>query len=255
MINQHVKESVIGNISELHKKGFEIIVVHGGGPFIKNMLGLMKIESEFIGGHRKTTKEAIRFIEMTLKGEVNTEIVTLLSKHAVKAVGLSGKDAQLAIAKKRYHEDGDKQVDLGLVGDIESIDISILKDLTKNAYLPVVACIAADLDGITYNVNADMMAGAIAGALKVDEFIVLTDIDGLRKDKDNPDSLINEISLTELKPLFGSAIQGGMIPKIEACMMAMEKGVGNARIINGTVENALKDIVLKQKESGTRITQ
>jgi acetylglutamate kinase len=255
MTNQQLKESVIANIADLHRSGHEVTIVHGGGPFIKNMLDLMKIKSEFIGGHRKTSKEAIKFIEMTLKGEVNSDIVTLLGKNGINAVGLSGKDARLALAKRRYHEDGDKKVDIGLVGDIREINTAILKDLMEKSYLPVVACIAADADGQTYNVNADMMAGALAGALKVDEYIALTDTDGLRKDKDDPQSLIAEISSKELKPLFGSSIQGGMIPKIESCMLALKNGVGKARIINGTVQNSLNEVLRNKKELGTTIVK
>ena len=145
---------------------------------------------------------------MTLRGEVNTEIVMLLNNKGRKAIGLSGKDAGLAIAKRRYHEERGKKIDIGLVGDIKEVDPQILYDLLEKDYTPVIACIAADTKGNTYNVNADMMAGAIAGALKADEYIVLTDTDGLRKDKDKAESLIKNISSKEVQKLFGSSIKG-----------------------------------------------
>ncbi len=255
MINEEVKTSVISNIAELQKLGYRIVIVHGGGPFIKSILKKVKIESEFIAGHRKTSKEAIKYIEMTLRGEVNTEIVMLLNNKGRKAVGLSGKDAGLAIAKRRYHIEKGNKVDLGLVGDIEKVDPQIIYDLLEKNYTPVIACIAADKKGNTYNVNADMMAGAIAGALKADEYIVLTDTDGLRKDKDDAASLIENITTVEVQKLFGSSIVEGMIPKIESCQIALKSGASKARIINGTEIDVLLKALDQNTAKGTIISK
>lgn len=255
MINEKVKNSVVSNIAELQNLGFRIVIVHGGGPFIKSILDKVKIESKFVAGHRKTSKEAIKYIEMTLRGEVNTEIVMLLNNKGRKAIGLSGKDAGLAIAKRRYHEEMGKKIDIGLVGDIERVDPQILYDLLEKDYTPVIACIAADTKGNTYNVNADMMAGAIAGALKADEYIVLTDTDGLRKDKDKAKSLIKNISSKEVQKLFGSSIEGGMIPKIESCQIALKNGAAIARIINGTEIDILLKALDQNSATGTIITK
>lgn len=255
MINESVKDSVISNIAELQSLGYNIVVVHGGGPFIKAILEKVNISSEFIAGHRKTSKEAIKYIEMTLKGEVNTEIVMLLSNKGKKAIGLSGKDGGLAKAERRYHQEGDQKIDIGLVGDVTEIDPEVIFDLLEKKYIPIIACIAADNKGNTYNVNADMMAGAVAGALRADEYIVLTDTDGLRKDKDDSKSLIESISSSAVNDLYGTSIVGGMIPKIESCQIALKNGVARARIVNGTEIDILKKVIGESFITGTIITK
>lgn len=255
MVNGQIKLSVMKDICLLHQEGFRVVVVHGGGPFINNILSTVKIESEFIGGHRKTTPEAMKYIEMTLVGEVNTGLVTLINHLGQRAVGLSGKDGGLAKATKRFHEDNGTEVDLGQVGNIESIDTTIIFDLLDKGYIPVVACVAPDKDGNTYNINADMMAGAVAGAVGADHYCVLTDVDGLRMDKDDPSSLIEELAYGELEPLFDQVIVGGMIPKIESCQIALDAGAKSARIINGTKEQSLIEALIDKKQTGTIISK
>ncbi|MEQ8552617.1 MAG: acetylglutamate kinase [Cyclobacteriaceae bacterium] len=256
MVNDQIKLSVMKNICALHHAGHRVIVVHGGGPFINNILQTVKIESDFIGGHRKTTPEAMRFIEMTLIGEVNTGLVNIVNQLGARAIGLSGKDGGLAIASKRYHEEeGQKPVDLGLVGNIEKIDPTVLFDLLDKNYLPIVACVAPDKAGKTYNINADMMAGAVAGAVGADHYCVLTDVDGLMMDKDDASSLIDSLLYDELKPLFNRVIVGGMIPKIESCQIALDQGAKSARIINGTKENSLVEALIEKQPTGTIISK
>ena len=257
MLSERLKQSVVQNIWELCSKGYRVVLVHGGGPFIRKMLELVEIESEFIEGHRKTTPEALRYIEMALKGEVNGSLVGLLNEAGMKAVGLSGKDGRMVLARKRYHystENGQEiQHDLGQVGDVEQVAATQLNILLENDYLPVVTCIASDDAGNDYNINADMFAGSLAGALQASHYLVLTDVDGLLRDIGDPSSLIRKLKLEELEPLFGSVIKGGMIPKLESCELALRQGARSARIINGTRPESILEAVNKDKSTGTEI--
>ncbi|REE00108.1 N-acetylglutamate kinase [Marinoscillum furvescens DSM 4134] len=256
MVNDEIKRSVMLNICELHAAGHRVVVVHGGGPFINSILEKVQITSEFIGGHRKTTPEAMKYIEMTLLGEVNSGLVTLINHLGQRAVGLSGKDGGLARASKRFHqEEAENPVDLGQVGNIDQIDPTILFDLLDKNYIPVVACVAPDEQGNTYNINADMMAGAVAGAISADHYCVLTDVDGLMMDKDDASSLIQQLQVHELQPLFQKVIVGGMIPKIESCQIAIDNGAQSARIVNGTRLKTLTDAILEHKPIGTIISK
>lgn len=257
MRSPELQRAVINNISQLRDRGHQVVLVHGGGPFIKNVLELARIESTFIDGHRKTTPEALKYIEMALKGEVNGNLVRLCNRAGLKAVGLSGKDGAMVTAKKRYHrrrENGrDIEHDLGQVGDVAAIDPSLVDILLKNDYLPVVTCLASDADGNDFNINADMFAGHLAGALKVDRYLVLTDVDGLLRDVNDPGSLITALNLKELERLSGSVIVGGMIPKLESCRIALEKGARMACIVNGTKPDYLLRAATSQQFIGTTI--
>ena len=252
MVNEELKSEIIDRIAQLKSHGYHIVLVHGGGPFINKILDKVALKSKFIGGHRKTTKEAMRYIEMALKGEVNTGLVGLMNAKGVKAVGISGKDAGLVTTKKRYHIEADSKVDLGQVADVDEVNPQILIDLINNGYLPVVACVAADKEGVSLNINADMMAGALAGALGA-EYLVLTDVDGLRRDKDDPASLMSQIRMSEIPELMKNVIVGGMIPKIESCQIALNAGSPRARIINGTKPDMLLKIMNEEVEVGTVI--
>ncbi len=247
MSDDRLKNEVLKNIGTLHAQGFNIVIVHGGGPFIKKALNEAKIESEFIDGQRKTTAEAFEYVEMTLKGKVNSNLVSLLNSLGHKAVGLSGQDGRTVIASKRRHEtliDGRMTaVDLGQVGDVAKVNPELIHLLLQNNFIPVISCTAADEKGLGYNINGDMFAGHLAGALEADEYVVLTDVDGLMKDKDDPSTLVNDIQLHELKMLVDDGtIQGGMIPKIESCEIALNKGAKTARIINGTKPGQIQKI-------------
>lgn len=247
MTNNSLKKQVLENILTLKRKGFNVVISHGGGPFIKSILEQVGVESEFIDGLRVTTPEAFNYIEMALKGQVNSDLVNTINTLGGKAVGLSGKDGQTVIAKKRIHNrvvDGKKEiVDLGQVGNIAKVDSTLLDALFENDYIPVIACIAADKNGVGYNINGDTFAGAIAGALKVKQFIILTDVDGLLMDKENPDSIIKNLNFNEIKKLKTDGIvKGGMIPKIEACENAINEGAKSAKIINGTKPDQILSI-------------
>lgn len=239
MTDEHLKYDVLKNICSLREKGYNVVIVHGGGPFIKQTLKDAGIFSEFIDGHRKTPPETYEYVEMALKGKVNGNLVSIINSIGHKAVGLSGKDGNIVTATKRQHQTNVRgkleDVDLGQVGDVAKVDTALIKILMVNDFIPVITCLASDENGISYNINGDMFAGHLAGALKAEQYVVLTDVDGLRKNKDDPDSLMERITLSETKGLLeDGVIQGGMIPKIESCEIALKKGAGAARIINGT---------------------
>lgn len=255
MTNESLQKEILSALVRLRQEGYPIVMVHGGGPFIQTALKQANITSEFVDGHRKTTPEAMKFVEMALKGEVNANLVSMLNALGAKAVGLSGKDGAMvrAIPRKHFSMLNGKhvEVDLGRVGDVQRVDASLLRQLLQQDYFPVVACVADDANGNTYNINADMFAGHLAGALEAERLLVLTDVDGLRKDKDDPASLIPEMKSSEMEIMIGQGIlQGGMIPKIEACCIAVENGAAEARIINGT-EPAQLGSVIEGKNIGT----
>jgi acetylglutamate kinase len=259
MLNEQLQKEVLQNLCALKEKGYHIVLVHGGGPFIKESLKMAKIESEFIGGQRKTTPEALKHVEMALKGNVNGKLVGLINQMGHTAVGLSGKDGKMVTAVKRYHEeviDGKtKRYDLGQVGNVKKVDTRLLKLLLDNDYIPVMTCLAQDKKGDSYNINGDVFAGNIAGALQAKAFVVLTDIDGLRRDIDDPDSLISEVTPEDIHALIKEGvIQGGMIPKMESCLEALQKGAERAQIINGTLPKQILDLTANKK-IGTTITE
>lgn len=250
-----IRGLVLDNIAEIHQAGHKVVLVHGGGPYISKLLDSQQIDSEFVAGHRKTSTEAIRYIEMALTGEVNPEIVRGLQSRGVNAVGLSGKDGELILAKKKYHPQGDEKIDIGWVGNVAEVNPDLIQTLTGSDYLPVITCMASDADGNAYNINGDMVAGHIAGALQADRYIVMTDIDGLLNDINDPRSLISALTLKEVSAMMGSVISGGMIPKIESCLIAIEKGASEARIINGTKPGLLVELMEGNRQIGTKISK
>lgn len=259
MKDQEVQKMLLDKLGELTTAGFPVVIVHGGGPFIKKALEDAGISSEFIAGHRKTSPEALEHVEMALKGKVNGQVVALLNSMGYPAVGLSGKDGNLVIAEKRYHLEqvnGTVQkVDLGQVGNVKTVNPTILNLLLEHNFIPVVTCLAADEQGITYNINGDTFAGHLAGALQAKEFVVLTDVDGLMRDIRDPESLIPELSLDEIDHMTSQGIiKGGMIPKIEACKHALEQGAQSVRIMNGMKPDQFSALS-RQEPVGTLITR
>lgn len=258
MTNSELQEEVLNQIGQLSDDGYQVVIVHGGGPFIQETLDEAKISSEFIDGQRKTSTEALRYVEMALKGRVNGELVAKLNFLNYPAVGLSGKDGKIVVAKKRLHPqkvDGRIElVDLGQVGDVESVDTKLLLLLLENSFLPVITCLASDQEGQDYNINGDNFAGHLAAALQVEKYIVLTDVDGLYRDKDDPSSLISHLQLKDIEGLKADKILiGGMIPKIDSCITAIEGGTKSAHIINGTVPEEIGRL-LHGTGKGTKIT-
>lgn len=257
MINEELQQAVIDDICLLQQLGVRPVIVHGGGPFIGEMLSAVGITSEFAGGHRITTAEAMLYVEMVLRGRVNGALVSLAGRRGMPAVGISGKDAAMVTARRRLHhetvEGKKREIDLGRVGDVVSVRPQLVLDLLDRQYLPVVAPVAAGDDGRDYNVNADMFAGHLAGALNAAAYIVLTDVDGLMKDKDDPSTLCRDITIDEVQKMVGSVVRGGMIPKIDSCVVALRTGAATARIVNGTRPHAILQELLSQHRSGTLI--
>lgn len=259
MTNPELQQSVMQQIAELHAAGTRIILVHGGGPEINKLLDLARIKSEFIDGHRKTTEESMYYVQLALRGEVNGTLVRLLNHAGVPAVGLSGKDGKLVTAIKRFHyrtAEGEtpEQVDIGYVGDVDTINPALLHTLLEQGFLPVLAPIAIGNDGYDYNINADIFAGAVASAVNADAYISLTNVDGLYRDFDDKSSRITETTQADLKAFIENSAEGGMLPKLESMLHALENGVATAHIINGTRPDALKKQLAGSTETGTRIT-
>jgi len=259
MTDDDIKLGIIEDIVRLKEENIIPVLVHGGGIVIKKLLDDVGIKSEFIGGHRKTDEQAMSYVEMALSGNVNSEIVKMLNNLGVKSVGISGKDAQTVTARKRIHRvivDGEEQeADLGHVGDVQRIDTGLIETLVENGYVPVISPVAMGDDLKDYNINADMFAGHMAGALDAKAYIAMTNVDGILTDVGDPGSLIRSIQSDDLKSKIGSEIQGGMIPKIESCIIALENGVEEAHIINGTVKHTLLKQLLTDDPPGTVITR
>ncbi|ADZ83118.1 acetylglutamate kinase [Cellulosilyticum sp. ST5] len=236
MLDPEINKTIVQDIVLLKLVGLKPVIVHGGGPEINNMLKRLDIQSEFINGLRVTTKETMEVVEMVLAGKVNKQIVEMISGQGGCPVGLTGKDGKILRAKK-LNKDG---VDLGFVGEIEKVNTRLIKSLIDNDFIPIIAPIGSDEEGNTYNINADYAAVAIAGALNAQKLVFLTDVEGVLKDKDDPKSLISFLSDSEAKKYIESGIiAGGMIPKVECCMEAIEEGVSMVHILDGRKKHAL----------------
>jgi acetylglutamate kinase len=259
MVDDARKQSVIADICTLRHLGVVPVVVHGGGPVISELLGEVGVETPFVGGHRKTDRDAMGYVEMALSGKVNSEIVKLIGFHGHRSVGISGKDGGLVTAVKRIHrvrEAGrERRSDLGQVGDVASVDTHLLKTLLAGGYIPVIAPIGVGSDLEDYNINADMFAGHIAAALDAAVFMVLTDVDGIYLDIDDPRTLIPEFTPHAARDEIGRIIIGGMIPKIESCLIALDGGVAEARIVNGMTEHSLLTALLTPARTGTTLRE
>lgn len=260
MINNELKHSVIKDIILMKYVGMRPVVVHGGGPEITGMLKKMGKQSTFVSGLRVTDEETVSVAEMVLVGKINTEIVSLLNHHGAKAVGLSGKDADLIIAKKhlaKVHEDGEtKEVDIGFVGDIEKINADILTTLLNNDYIPVIAPIGVSTANESYNINADYVAGEVAGALKAEKLLLLTDTEGIYRDYHDKSTFVSTLGFAEAQQMIKSrAIDGGMIPKVESCIRALSGGAAKTHIIDGRQPHSLLLEVFTARGIGTEVVK
>ena len=263
MIDEVAMDSTARDTVLLKYVGMEPIVVHGGGPEISHSMNKMGKEPKFIKGLRVTDEETMEIVKMVLVGKINTDIVSKIGLHGGKASGISGKDSQLILASKKAphkitdDETGEEfEVDLGLVGEIDSLSTDIVKLFTENDYIPVISPIGIDNNGDTLNLNADTVAGEIAAEIGAEKLIVLTDVPGVLNDPNNPDSLIKQIKIDEIDELIEDGIiSGGMIPKIETCVKAIEGGVSSAHIIDGRVKHSLLLEIFTTKGIGTMITK
>lgn len=245
MVDPLLKESVMLDILLLHSVGIRPVLVHGGGPEINTMLKKVGIESQFVKGLRVTDAQTMEIAQMVLVGKLNTEMVSMLNRFGGKSVGLSGKDAQLLLATKKplqmANSAGEmEEIDLGLVGEIHTVTPDILNTLLGQGYIPVISPVASGENGETFNVNADTAAGKIAEALKADKLLLLTDVRGILRDVADPTSLISTITRSEVDTLVEQGVlQGGMLPKVECAVSALEQGVGSVHILDGRINHAI----------------
>jgi acetylglutamate kinase len=236
----------------LRYAGIKPVVVHGGGPQISAMLSRLGIESEFRGGLRVTTPEAMDVVRMVLTGQVGRELVGLINQHGPFAVGLSGEDAKLFTAVRRQAVVGGEPVDVGRVGDVEQVDTSAVDDLIAAGRIPVIATVAPDADGVVHNVNADTAASALAVALGARKLVVLTDVPGLYTNWPDTGSLTSEITADDLEKLM-PGLESGMVPKMEACLRAVRGGVPAAHVVDGRVPHSTLLEVFTSEGLGTMV--
>ena len=258
MINDELKEKVMQDVALMKFVGINVAIVHGGGPEITGFLKKLGKKSSFVSGLRVTDEETVEIAEMVLDGKINSEIVTLLNRRGLRAVGLSGKDAQLIQAEKKLatvYEDGQKsKVDIGYVGKAKKINIQIVEDLISQNYVPVIAPIGVGEDGESYNINADYVAADIAGALKAEKLLLLTDTEGVYKNFEDKSSFISTLTAAEAKEFIKTGIiAGGMIPKVEACLRALQSGANKAHIIDGRLPHSIILELFTAKGIGTQV--
>jgi len=247
MVNPHLKQQVMDDIVLLWLIGVKVVLVHGGGPEISGMMDKLGKKPEFIDGLRVTDQETVDIVQMVLAGKVNKTLVTMLEKRGGNAIGLCGMDGKLIEAKMK-----DKK--LGYVGEVTKINIGPVSDILEKGYIPVISTLGCDEEGNAYNINADTAAAHIAGALGAERFILMTDIAGILKDKDDPSTLIPEISLSEADSLFESGIiSSGMIPKVQCCVTAIKAGVKNVVIMDGRVHHSILMELLTNEGAGTLV--
>ncbi len=250
MTNETLKQAVMSDIVLLHLVGIKVVLVHGGGPEINDMLRRLNIKSKFISGLRYTDEATIDVVKMVLTGKVNKELVTLLCKNNGNAIGLCGLDEQMLIAEKTFGANGE---DLGFVGSVTEVNSKPILDALDNGVIPVIATVAGDHDGQAYNVNADTAAASIAAELGAENLILLTDIAGLLRDKDDPTTLIPEVNVSEVPSMKRQGIiSGGMIPKIDCCVEAIRRGVHKTVIIDGRVPHSILIEILSSEGIGTQ---
>jgi acetylglutamate kinase len=248
MVDPELSRTFAEDIVLLRSVGFKPVVVHGGGPQIGDLLSRLGKETEFRDGLRVTDAETLDVARMVLVGKVGREIVGEINAHGAYAVGMSGEDGQLLIARQRSPE-------LGFVGDIELVQPGVLERLLAEELIPVVSSIGADRSGQAYNINADTVAGAIAGALNAEKVMYLTDVPGLLTDVNEPDSLIARATVQELADLISDGtVAGGMVPKVAACIEAVEAGAAAAHMLDGRVPHVLLLELFTQAGIGTMIT-
>lgn len=250
MLDEKIKEAVVQDIVLMKLVGINIVIVHGGGPEINKMLKQIGKEPEFINGLRVTDEETMDIVQMVLAGKVNKDIVGHIQSHDLKAVGICGKDGNLLQTQKKL-VDGN---DVGYIGEIVNVDTSLIDTLIEKSFIPVISPIGTDDNGNSYNINADYAAVAIAGALKAQKLVFLTDVEGVLRDVNDSESLISLLKTDEVAELIESkVISGGMIPKVDCCVKAIEKGVQTVHILDGRVEHSLLLEIFTQKGVGTMV--
>ena len=249
MINECLKQQVMEDIVLLWLIGVKVVLVHGGGPEINDLMDKLGKKPQFVDGLRVTDKETVDIVQMVLAGKVNKTLVNLLEKKGGNAMGISGMDGRLIEAEIKDER-------LGYVGKIKKVNISPVIDLLEKGYIPVVSTIGCDKQGNAYNINGDTAAAFIAGALGAQRLIMMTDIDGILRDKDDSSTIIPQITISEIKQLKADGtISGGMIPKVDCCVDAIHKGVKNVVIMDGRVPHSLLIETLTDEGAGTMVSE
>lgn len=261
MLNEDLQKAVINDVILMKLVGIHPVIVHGGGPEINRLLKRLDIQSEFINGLRVTDGDTMEVVEMVLVGKLNKGIVTHINQNGGKAVGLSGKDGNLLVAEKKttsaLNAEGEKtELDLGFVGEIVSVNTEPLDMLIERDYIPVVSPIGIGTAGESYNINADYAAAEIAVALGAEKLIILTDVEGICVDKDNPSTLISSLHVEEVAGLVNqNIISGGMIPKVDCCVNAIKGGVKSAHILDGRRPHSILLEMLTKDGIGTMVAE
>ena len=247
MIDEQLKQQVMEDIVLLWLIGVKIVLVHGGGPEINDLMNKLGKKPQFVDGLRVTDKETVDIVQMVLAGKVNKTLVNLLEMKGGKAMGISGMDGCLIEAKPKNEK-------LGFVGEITKVNIEPVTDLLEKGYIPVISTIGCDKEGNTYNINGDTAAAYIAGAMNAEKLFMMTDIDGILRDKDDPSTIIPHLTVSEAKQLYTEGIvSGGMIPKVDCCIEAIHKGVKNVTIMDGRVPHSILMELLTDEGAGTMV--
>jgi len=258
MVDEELKASFAKDVTLMKYIGLNPVIVHGGGPQISKTMERMGLKPKFVSGYRVTDSETMDIVEMVLGGKVNKEIVNLINNNGGRAVGLTGKDGGLIKAKKKLMKGTSPEtgapeiIDAGLIGEVESIDASILDALDKGGFIPVIAPVGVGANGETYNINADLVAGAVASALSASKLILLTDIAGIQDKDGNLITTLNKKKVEEL--IKKKVITGGMLPKVAACFDALGGNVGKVHVVDGRVPHALLLEIFTDKGIGTEIS-
>ena len=249
MINEELKQQVMEDVILLSLVGVKVVLIHGGGPEITEALNKNGKKTEFVDGLRVTDRETAEIVQMVLSGKINKNLVNLLGSKGGKAIGVSGVDAHIIEACVKDER-------LGFVGEITSVNVQPIVDMLEHGYIPVVSTVGCDKEGNIYNINADTAAAYIAGGMHAERLISMTDIAGILKDKDDPDSLIPNITIKEAYKLFeDGTVSGGMIPKVQCCIDAIHKGVEKVIIMDGRVPHSLLIELLTDEGAGTMVTE
>ena len=250
MINNDLKDAVMSDIVLMQLVGINVVLVHGGGPEISAMLKKIGKKSQFVGGMRVTDEETIDIVQMVLAGKVNKDLVQLLEHHGGRAVGLCGLDGGMLTAEKLRSNEGD----LGYVGRIVDVNTDIIIDATRNGYVPIISTVAGGENGEVFNINADVAAARIAAKLDAIKLILMTDIRGLLRDKDDENTLIPVVNVSEVPSLKNQGIiSGGMIPKIDCCVEAVRRGVNRAHILDGRIPHSILIELFSDEGIGTML--